>query len=77
VPFIPKTRATNKTGLNGKSISNPSLKKREPIVVDDDISESTPGNIRKEATTIKTLKDMPMRKTTKRQKVTSGVKIPK
>jgi hypothetical protein len=38
---IPKTRATNKLRLNSKSLFNPSLKKNNLIVLDDDTMEET------------------------------------
>jgi hypothetical protein len=67
--------------LNAKSLFDPSLKKGKPIVIDDDIPEDIPVETGKGATTRKTLKDMPMRKTigvgSKRQRVTSAVQIPK
>jgi hypothetical protein len=69
-------RPTNKFKLNAKSLFEPSLKTGKPIVIENDISEGSPGAIGSEAIAKSTLKDLPMKKTTKRQRMTSAVKSP-
>jgi hypothetical protein len=43
-----KTRPTNKFRLNTKALFDPSLKTGKPIVIEDDISEGTPGDTSRE-----------------------------
>jgi hypothetical protein len=43
----PKDRETSKLRLNSKALFNPSLKKDNMIILDDDIEEKTPPKIRR------------------------------
>jgi hypothetical protein len=71
-----RTRPTNKFRLNAKALFDPSLKTGKPIVIEDDISKGTPGDTDSKETTKRTLKDLPMKKTTKRKRMTPAVKGP-
>jgi hypothetical protein len=64
-PSRPKTRPTNKLRLNSKSLFKPSLKKEKLIVIDDETPEEIPKITKKERLAIRTLKEMPIRKTRK------------
>jgi hypothetical protein len=76
-----RTHPTNKFRLNAKAIFDPSLKNDNPIIIDDDTLEGIPIDIGKKENVIKTLKDIPMKKTrainSKRQRVISKIGIPK
>jgi hypothetical protein len=52
------------------------LKTGKLIVIEDDISKGTPGDTDSKVTTKRTLKDLPMNKTTKRKRMTPVVKGP-
>jgi hypothetical protein len=65
-PSRPKTWPTNKLRLNSKALSKPSMKEEKLIIIDDDdILENILEITKKERMTIKTLREMPIRKTRK------------
>jgi hypothetical protein len=64
-PSRPKTRPKNKLRLNSKVMFKPSLKKEKLIFIDDETSEETLDITKKERLAIKTLREMPLRKTRK------------
>jgi hypothetical protein len=74
-----RTQSTNKFRMNAKALFDPSLKEGKPINIYYEAPEDTLVVTSKETQTIKTLKDMPMKKTTsvKRQKVDFVVEISK
>jgi hypothetical protein len=61
--------------LNSKALFKPSLKKEKLIIIDDDDPEKTPEITKKERLEIKTLREMPIRKTRKEKQQQPVAKV--
>jgi hypothetical protein len=61
--------------LNSKALFKPSLKEEKLIIIDDDIPEKNPKITKKERLAIKTLREMPIRKTRKEKNNNQWLKL--
>jgi hypothetical protein len=61
--------------LNSKALFKPSLKEEKLIIIDDDIPEKIPEITKKERMAIKTLREMPIRKTRKEKQQQPVAKV--